>query len=203
MQTLLLISLLGWIPVEELSPARSSSLAGWIACLRQYELEHGRDAWSWTELSHARAQVFDPYFGSARLHEWAITSWSIVLQIVPLIMLLITLAGCLFCYQYWKKKRWTNCIFVAVLWYLALWGLLIIKKPEAIPIAVIHQPGLVMRQGNGLSYEMSRWNDQPVKLAEGVEARLIAERENGWVKIMLQHGLTGWVPRDGVIVAER
>lgn len=202
MQTLLLTILLCWIPVEEVSPARSSSLAGWIACLRQYELEQGRDAWSWTELSHARAQVLDPYFGSARLHEWAVTSWSIVLHIVPLIMLLITFAGCLFCYRYWKYKRWTNCILVAVLWFLALWGLLIIKEPEAIPIAVIQQPGLVMRQGNGLSYEICRWNDQSVKLAEGVEARLIAERDNGWVKIELKQGLTGWVPRDGVILVQ-
>lgn len=200
MQILLLIILLGWIPEEEVSPARTSSLAGWIACLHQYELEHGRDAWSWTELSHARAQVLDPYFGSARLHEWAVSSWSIVLHVVPLIMLLITLACCLLCYRYWIQKHWTTCILVVVLWFLTLWSLLIIQEPASIPIAVIQQPGLDMRQGNGLSYEICRWNDQPVKLAEGVEARWIAERDNGWVKIALQQGLTGWVPRDGVLV---
>jgi len=202
MHILMMISLLGSLPAEEISTVNASSLAGWIACLRKYELDHGRDAWSWTELSHARAQVLDPNFGSVRLHEWAISCWSIVLHVVPAILLLATLAGCLLCYQYWKQKRWTRCILVTVLWYLAIWSLLIIKEPAHIPMAVILQPGLVMRQGNGLSYEMTRWNDQPLKLAEGVEARWIAERDNGWVKIEIQEGLTGWVPRDGLILVE-
>jgi uncharacterized protein YgiM (DUF1202 family) len=41
-----------------------------------------------------------------------------------------------------------------------------------------------------------------VKLAEGVEARLLAERDNGWVKIELVQGISGWVPREGVIVVK-
>lgn len=197
--SLMMICFVNWMPVEEVSTANPSSLAGWIACLRKYELDHGRDAWSWTELSHARAQVLDPYFGIASLPEWAVTCWSILHQAVPLLLLLTTLAGCVLYFLYWKQKRWTSCILITVLWYLAIWSLLIIKEPAHIPMAVIHQPGLVMRQGNGLSYEVCQWNEQPVKLAEGVEARWIAERENGWVKIELEHGLIGWVPRDGII----
>lgn len=69
----------------------------------------------------------------------------------------------------------------------------------AYPEAVVRESGVVLREGNGVSYPAVTRKDRPVTLNEGVEVRVIVHRPNGWVKIVLADGTVGWVPETSLI----
>jgi hypothetical protein len=68
------------------------------------------------------------------------------------------------------------------------------------PVAVVTADGMVLRVGNGVSYPPVELNGITVKLNRGVETRVRGQRANGWVQVELANGLTGWVPRAGVLM---
>jgi hypothetical protein len=67
------------------------------------------------------------------------------------------------------------------------------------PIAVIANE-VLLRKGNGGSYELVELDGVGVRLHPGVEARALAARKNGWVQIKLASGVVGWVPRGQVLL---
>jgi hypothetical protein len=75
----------------------------------------------------------------------------------------------------------------AVQWQEYDWSL----RPEA----VVTRNGVTLREGNGTSYPPHERNGLPIVLNAGVEVRVLSERPNGWAKVQLDNGETGWVPR--------
>jgi tetratricopeptide (TPR) repeat protein len=63
------------------------------------------------------------------------------------------------------------------------------------PLVVIADDGVLLRRGNGLTYEPR----YPTPLNRGVEARLLFERGT-WVQIELSGSEIGWVPREFVLI---
>ncbi len=67
------------------------------------------------------------------------------------------------------------------------------------PEAVVSRNGVTFREGNGMSYPARERNGLPIVLNAGVEVRVLAERPNGWAKVQLDNGDTGWVPRSELL----
>jgi hypothetical protein len=70
-----------------------------------------------------------------------------------------------------------------------------LRQEASHPVVVIAEDGVLLRQGNGLTYP-PRY-ETPVN--RGVEARLLIARGD-WLKIELSGGVTGWVPRQYALV---
>lgn len=67
------------------------------------------------------------------------------------------------------------------------------------PEAVVSRNGVNLREGNGMSYPPRDRNGLPILLNAGVEVRVLTERPNGWAKVLLDNGETGWVPRSELL----
>ena len=65
-------------------------------------------------------------------------------------------------------------------------------KPEVLVVDI------KLREGNGLSYPAVVRDQLRITLSTGVEALLLAERDNGWVQIQLADGTVGWTPTESV-----
>lgn len=176
----------------------TSNPSAWIAVLRDYESRLGRDAWSYQELCNARSSVLDPYYSVPPASGWMKSLFSIYLNIYPLVFcLIVILCGCLAGYHAWRNN-WGTVLFVCLMWFFLMWMLLLPVQPQSTPIAVVKLQGTQMREGNGVSYPVVMRDKALLKLAAGVEARLLAERSNGWVQLQLPDGTVGWTPADSV-----
>jgi tetratricopeptide (TPR) repeat protein len=156
-------------------------------------------------LQYARSQVNYPAasnLGRPRNDPWP--SWLPRPTRVPLVILaLATYAlGCGVMTRWWMTRR-GGLLRRACLAFLvaaaAGVGLVILENRQADealhPLVVIADDGVLLRQGNGLSYP-PRYE---TPLHRGVEARLLIERGE-WLKIELAGGETGWVPREHSLV---
>ena len=178
----------------------ANNSAAWIAILRDYERQHGRDAWSFQELSEARAAVLDPYYSGKALPGWLHNLTILYLQYYPVLFMAIFVIGAWLTWKAAASHRWGNGLFANMLWFVLMWMLLLPFQPDAQPWTVLKYQGTLLREGNGLSYPVIVRDRSRINLAAGVEARLLAERSNGWVQIQLSDGSVGWVPTTAVYV---
>jgi hypothetical protein len=77
---------------------------------------------------------------------------------------------------------------------LAAWELYLARELRH-PLVVVAEDGILVRQGNGLSYPPRAAT--PVN--RGVEGRLLFAR-GAWLKIELPGGEIGWVPRQVALI---
>ncbi|MBY0528031.1 MAG: hypothetical protein K2R98_31830 [Gemmataceae bacterium] len=105
--------------------------------------------------------------------------------------------GCLAAMRWWmvRRGRWLLAAGGALAGAGLLQGALLYEMQEdrqvqRYPLVVIAEDGVLMRRGNGLTYE-ARYQ---TTLNRGVEGRLLFQRGN-WVQIELSGGEVGWVPR--------
>jgi hypothetical protein len=169
--------------------------------LHQYEHTHGRDAWSWQELQTARRQVRDPLFSRPPLPAWAQAAYLEYLRGYPLVLLTVILAGGWLARRCWRKRIMGWSIGAAILWFAVLFMLYWSIRGDSPSLATLQVPQ-ILRQGNGLSYPPVTANGIPIRLAEGVEARVRTERSNGWSQIELPEGTLGWVPSSALLRME-
>ncbi|MFT3881252.1 MAG: SH3 domain-containing protein [Gemmatales bacterium] len=181
-----------WIAPEENHPS------AWIAVLRDYERQWGRDAWSYQELSEARAGVFDPYFAVKASSGWLYQLSLLYFSYYPVLFAAVSILCGWIAWRYYRRNQWGSVLMVNLLWFLLLWTALLPVQPTSAPAAVIKLQGVPLREGNGLTYQETRRGSTRLTLAAGVEADLLAEAQNGWVKIELADGTAGWVPTDAV-----
>lgn len=66
------------------------------------------------------------------------------------------------------------------------------------PYIVVRVDGALLRQGNGFHYPAWHEAGQPIRVHEGQEGRLLAERPNGWLLVLMTDGKKGWLPRAAV-----
>ncbi len=64
---------------------------------------------------------------------------------------------------------------------------------------VIVKPPTPPREGNGASYPAAA----PEPVRPGAEGRLTARRPNGWLRVELDDGRTGWLPEAAVLVGPK
>lgn len=113
-------------------------------------------------------------------------------------------SGCLLLAR-WFMKRNFRLLWVSGLLFLATaTGVYLVvaqRRDEDFernhPVVVIAGENEVLRRGNGHSYPPR----YPATLAQGVEARLLHERD-GWFLIELTEGETGWIPCASAMVVE-
>lgn len=180
------------------NPTLSSNSAAWIAVLLDREQRQGRDAWSFQELSEARAAVFDAQYAVPKLPGWVHVTYLWYLQWYPALLLVVMSYGLWLTWIICRSRSWTHSLLFMIGWLIVLWLILLPTQVDARPAAVIKMHGITLRQGNGLSYPYALRQNEMVSLAAGVEAQVLAERSNGWVQLMLSDGARGWVPRDAV-----
>lgn len=180
-------------------PPAISNPSAWVAVLRDYESQHGRDAWSYQELSEARKAVLDPYYSTKAASAWQRSLVMLYLDYYPLLLLMMVLICGGMAWNYSRHNRWGKALLVNLIWFLLMWLALMPVQPATEPVAVVKYQGLLLHEGNGQSYPVVARGDQGrISLAAGVEARLISERTNGWVQIRLSDGKIGWVPTETV-----
>jgi len=172
--------------------------AAWIAVLRDYENQHGRDAWSYQELCEARAAVLDPHYSVKAAPGWMHDFTIIYLQYYPVILLIVFVLGIRLAWTRSKDNRWSNQLACLLSWFVVMWLLLLPLMPETRPAAVLKHQGAILREGNGLSYAAVVHDNRRINLAPGVEALVLAERNNGWVQLRLSDGTIGWVPTESI-----
>jgi len=187
--------------VDSTSPTVNNPSA-WIAAVRDYERQHGRDAWSYQELSDARTAVLDPYYSVKPATGWLRSMISLYLDYYPVILLIIVvICGCL-AWNYSRRKYWGSVLLVNLIWFVLMWVALVPVQPATYPIVVVKYQGTPLREGNGLSYPVVVREQARINLAAGVEARLLAERTNGWVQVQLSDGTVGWMPTETVYLVQ-
>jgi tetratricopeptide (TPR) repeat protein len=71
---------------------------------------------------------------------------------------------------------------------------------EGHPVAIVNAGQVLLRLGNGESYPPLESNGVAIKLNRGVELRLLSERKNGWVRVALADGRSGWLPKSQVLI---
>ena len=182
----------------ESTPPAANNPSAWIAVLRDYERRHGRDAWSYQELSDARAAVLDPNFTVKARPAWLYSLMFLYFQFYPVLLLILFVTSCWLAWKYSIGKRWGTVLFVNLLWFVLMWMSLLPLQPNTDPAAVVKYQGTSLREGNGLSYPAVVRDQTRIYLAAGVEARLLAERSNGWVQVQLADGTVGWMPTEAV-----
>ncbi|HQR06807.1 MAG TPA: SH3 domain-containing protein [Gemmatales bacterium] len=182
----------------ESSPPAVNNPSAWIAVLRDYERQHGRDGWSYQELSEARAAVLDPYYSVKAASGWQRTLVSLYLDYYLVILLMIVVTCGSLAWNYSRGQRWGSVLVVNLIWFALMCMALLPIQPGTYPTAVVKYQATLLREGNGLSYPVLVRDQSRIALAAGVEARLLAERSNGWVQIQLSDGSVGWVPTEVV-----
>jgi hypothetical protein len=178
------------------------TLPAWIVSLHAYERSNGRDQWSWTELTQARASVSDPHWSQPPVPSWWKQLYTIYLQYFPLFFLLLTLLGLVLCGWCYTHRRVRICFLLALGWFiLAITGWYLVHPLHA-SLVVIKQPAVLLRTGNGITYAPVVMDGQAVQLTAGVEAEYRSERDNGWVQLELKNNILGWVPKDAVYISK-
>ena len=64
---------------------------------------------------------------------------------------------------------------------------------------IVKEPAL-LREGNGASYSAVRSDGKNGELRRGSEGWLLARRPNGWLRVELDDGRTGWLPEASVLL---
>lgn len=176
----------------------TNSPAAWIAVLRSRQFEKGVTADLYQDLTEARASVFDPLYSQPAPSSWVRELFPRYLEILPFLLLAINLIGCVVLWKRRHLRRWGRSLTLAVLWLCLMLLALLPTHSDPRPAAIVKTPGILLRQGNGLSYPPVENRLGPVSLAAGVESVFLAQRPNGWVQIQLHDGARGWLPRDAV-----
>lgn len=182
----------------ESTPSNVNNSSAWIAVLRDYERQHGRDAWSYQELNEARTAVLDPYYSVKTATGWVRSLASLYLDYYPLLILFFLIICGSLVWHYTKQKRWGSVLLVNLIWFVLMWIVLLPVQPATNPMVVVKYQGTQLREGNGLSYPVVVREQARINLAAGVEAQLLAERNNGWVQMQLTDGTVGWAPTEAV-----
>jgi hypothetical protein len=170
-----------------------------IAVLRDREQQsYGREAWSQDRLRTARAEVYDPLFAVPPRPVWLHQLYLAFLHSMPLLLIAVVFGGAIVVWRRWRCNQLSSAVRGVIVWFLILWGLHLVIKPDAQPAAVVRLDGTVLRHGNGLSYPPHGHQGVPIRLAAGVEAVVRTQRANGWVQLELPGGTIGWVPQDAV-----
>lgn len=177
-------------------------VAPWLACLHAFERTHGRTAGSWQRMVDARQAVRDIHFAQPVVAGWQVSLYSSYLDYSPFILIALLMPGMLLSYRAWRHRRLGTSLLWCCLSFLLIIAGMNLAQPSHRPLAVIKQPGVPLRQGNGLSYPAQTKQGQPIELAAGVEAEYLTQRENGWVQVQMQDGTLGWVPLDAVYLVE-
>ena len=179
----------------------TQSPAAWIAVLHGYEKHHGRTAWSWQELQGARSRVLDVHYTKASLPGRLNDLYSYFLAYAPIVLFLVTTLGLGLSLRAKRRgntgRSFTFCVITLVLLLLGQR----LTQGEHGPLVIIKQPGIVLRQGNGISYSPVL-QGTPLDLAAGVEATYLTQQDNGWVQLRLSDGVQGWVPLEAVYLVE-
>lgn len=176
------------------------TLPAWIVSLHAYERSNGRDQWSWSELTQARASVVDSHWSQPVVSAWWKELYTVYLQYFPLFFLLLTLLGLTLCGWCYAHHRLRTCFVIALSWLIvAIVGWYLVHPLHA-SLVVIKQPVVVLRTGNGITYAPVIMDGQAVQLGAGVEAEYRTERDNGWVQLELKNNILGWVPKDAVYI---
>lgn len=176
----------------------SDQVAPWIAVLHDYERQYGRDAWSWKELSTARSAVHDPHLPSLTIPAWLNGIYAVYLNCYPIILMIMMACGGYAVIRCWRRQQMGWGLATALIWFLIMWAGIELASGSHQQVAVIKHPGVVLREGNGMSYRTVQLDGQPWQLAPGVEVEIAAERENGWVQLKKTGTLLGWVPAESV-----
>lgn len=192
---LLYISLMMAVPSDQ--PAVSNP-AAWIAVLRQQECVLGRSDWTWQELCEAREAVLDSDYAIKTPPRWLNEVYLLVLRSGSLPVILITLAGIWLVWIRPVSRSWRVLLCISLAWMLLSGTWAYVIQPQDKPAAIIKMHGIMVRQGNGLSYPPIFKGETTLILSAGVEANYLAQRSNGWVQLQLDDGTRGWVPLDAV-----
>ena len=184
--------------VESPVPTAANNPAAWIAVLRNYENQHGRDAWSYQELADARTAVLDPHYSVKALPGWLHDLTVVYLRYYPVLLLILFVIGLRLAWNRSKTHRWGSQLFCLLSWIVLMWLALLPMMTETRPAAVLKYQGTVLREGNGLSYPVVVRDNARISLAAGVEVLVLAERNNGWVQLQLAGGTVGWAPTESV-----
>lgn len=182
----------------ESTPSVANNPSAWIAVLHNYEHQHGRDAWSYQELSDARTAVLDPYYPVKPASGWMRSLVLLYLDYYPLILLVITIVCGMLAWNYSNRKQWGSVLAINLIWFLLMWMALQPMQRATQSMAVVKYQGTQLREGNGFTYPVVARDQARINLAAGVEATLLAESSNGWVQVKLTDGSVGWVPTDSV-----
>jgi hypothetical protein len=201
MTTFLVVLALQWGSPEGPS-VRPDQRAAMIAYLRYRETLQGKAAHTQQPLRGLRGEVVDPLFAAADVSEWAYRSYQIVLQVFPVILLVAVVGGAFLVGRCWRRNRLGTALAWCVVWFALLTALHLLVRADDRPAAVVRVDGVVLRQGNGLSYPPHVNQGLPIRLAAGVEALVRTRRANGWVQLELPGGKLGWVPQDAVYLVE-
>lgn len=184
--------------VESPVSKAANSPAAWIAVLRDYENQHGRDAWSYQELTDARTAVLDPHFSVKAVPGWLHEITIVYLRFYPVLLLIIFVIGLRMAWIRVESHRWGKQLFCLLSWFILMWLVLLPVMTDTRPAAVLKYQGTLLRQGNGLSYPAVVRDNARISLAAGVEVLVLAERNNGWVQIQLADGTVGWAATESV-----
>ncbi len=184
--------------VESPVPAAANNPAAWIAALRDYENQHGRDDWSYQELAEARAAVLDPHYRVKAVPGWLRDITVVYLRYYPALLLIIFFIGLRMAWKRSESHRWGNQLLCLLSWFALMWLVLLPVMTETRPAAVLKYQGTLLREGNGLSYPAVLRDHARIGLAAGVEVLVLAEGSNGWVQIQLADGTVGWTPTESV-----
>jgi tetratricopeptide (TPR) repeat protein len=180
---------------------RAGDLPRAILAYRQAERLMPHDPRLHANLADARAQVIDPPATPATWFLWP----SVQTQLFLMVMLWV-LGWCLAIMAVLRPRRLLVLLASgAIVAALALGSLVAFDdwREAAYPLAVVSQDAVPLRQGNGTSYPPVLDAGVPIKLNRGVELRLLHERPNGWFRVALADGRTGWVKQDQVLTAPR
>lgn len=188
--------------VEDSPSLGREQRAAMIAYLRHREYQHGKYPEWQGPLRSLRAEVVDALFAQPPTPDWVHRTQEFVLYAFPVLLLLTVVGGAYLVRRNWRRHRLTRAAAWCVVWFAALLALYFAVRPDRGPAAVVRQDGVVLRQGNGLSYPPHVHQGLPVRLAAGVEGVVRVRRPNGWVQVELSTGAVGWVPQDAVYFVE-
>lgn len=183
-------------------PERPANQLAWLATLLDYERHAGRNAWSWNQLQSVRHSFADPTIRTPWWKEWVETFYAIYLNWYPLVLILLCLLSGLLILRAWRTQHLVRGILFALLWFVLLYlGHTALQGTQA-PVAVVKQDGVMLREGNGLSYRTVNKDGQLVRLPMGCELEITARRENGWVQVKQSGSLMGWLPEEVVFIVD-
>ncbi|HMO35339.1 MAG TPA: hypothetical protein PKA06_04790 [Gemmatales bacterium] len=186
-----------WL-VADVPALNEAALPAWIASLHQHEREYGRTGWSWKALTEARSAVMDGRYAYHTSKRWWFQLYTGFVNNQGILLILVSVAGFLFCVYFLSQGYWWTLLFSSLLWLLLVISGISLLHPGSEKYVVIKQHGLNLRIGNGISYPLLLDSGQPVWLSRGVEARWRAEMPNSWIQIELADGLMGWAPREAL-----
>jgi hypothetical protein len=175
-----------------------------IHAIRQFEVRRGRTQESWTALTKARAEVYDPLYARAPLPEWLDFPYRMILQWQLMALGVVLLCGSWAAYRLWKAQLLVQSLVLAGFWMMTILALWLAVAREPGTAGIVLTEGSLLRTGNGLSYPVRTHQGVPIRLTAGVEGVVRTVRSNGWMQLELPGGQLGWVPEGAVgVVLDR